>query len=164
MKNILMFFSALLLFLVACKQNDRKVTADLINMPISANGDTGEPRPVIEFDSTEFHFGVLAVGESVSHVFKFKNTGNAPLIISQVKPSCGCTTLKDWPKDPIAPGDSGQITAEFNSKGNSGEVTKNILVSTNALPKDWNLKITGIVAGVKLNNTNSAPIEMQRVR
>lgn len=164
MKNTLLLFSTLLFALAACQQTDRKVTADLINMPVSANGDTGAPRPVIEFDTTEFNFGILAVGESVSHVFKFKNTGNAPLIISQVKPSCGCTTLKDWPKDPIAPGESGQITAEFNSKGNSGEVTKNILVSTNALPKDWNLKITGTVAGVKLENSNAAPIEMQRVR
>ena len=62
----------------------------------------------IEFDNTNFDFGTIEAGASVSHTFKFKNTGNFPLKITNAKGSCGCTVPK-WPKEAIEPGQQGEI-------------------------------------------------------
>jgi hypothetical protein len=91
------------------------------------------------------------------------NKGKAMLQIGQVTPSCGCTTLKDWPQGPIAPGESGKITIEFNSAGFSGKVEKSVQVSTNGYPRDAYLKLTGEVSGIPLSNDGGG-VEMKRTR
>lgn len=85
----------------------------------------------IKFDEEKFDFGDIYQGDVVKHTFKFKNTGNAPLIISNVSTTCGCT-VPTWPKDPIAPGKSASITAEFNSTGKMGMQHKAITIQSNA--------------------------------
>lgn len=153
------------LFLFSCQEEKRKVTADMINFPQTASADAEEvDMPKITFDSTTCNFGTIAIGQKVVHTFKFKNTGNGPLVISQVVPSCGCTTLKDWPKDPIYPGEGGSITAEFNSSGFPGEISKSITVGTNCLPADWYLKLEGTVAGTEKIQKVDPPIKMERTR
>lgn len=62
--------------------------------------------------------------------FEFKNTGNAPLIISDVKKSCGCT-VPSWPKEPILPGETGEIKVTYDTK-KSGAINKNITIVSNA--------------------------------
>ena len=156
--------SSSLMFLTACKDDSKKVTSDLINFPQTANGTVDMDLPVMAFDSLEHHFGKIAIGEKVLHSFHFKNDGNAPLIISHVTPSCGCTTLKDWPKEPIAPGAEGQITVEFNSNGNSGNINKSIHVATNAVPKDWYLRLIGEVSGVDPKAKEYDGFQMERER
>ncbi len=76
------------------------------------------PTTSIEFDDVTYDFGTIMDGDKVRHTFKFKNTGSEPLIISNCKGSCGCT-VPQCPKDPIAPGDGGEITVEYNSRGKS---------------------------------------------
>ncbi len=164
MKKILFVFVFALFALAACKEKERKVTADLINFPESANGTIEQDLPEITFDSIEYNFGTIAIGEKVVHKYNFKNTGSAPLLIGDVKPSCGCTTLKDWPKDPIMPGESGTIGVEFNSEGYPGAITKTILVHTNGLPKDVYLKLVGKVEGIDSKKEVKSPIEMERTR
>lgn len=88
--------------------------------------------PVLTFAETKHDFGNIKQGDIVEHVFKFKNTGNAPLVIKQVDVTCGCTT-PEWPKEPIAPGKSGTIKAVFNSAGKMGQQNKVITVQSNAL-------------------------------
>ncbi len=102
------------------------------------------PTTSIEFGDTKHDYGVIEQGEKVSHVFTFKNTGNEPLVLSNVKPSCGCTTPK-WTKEPIAPGDDGEIHVEFDSKGKSGKQTKTVTVTANTEPAKTVLTITGDV-------------------
>jgi hypothetical protein len=68
----------------------------------------------------------------VKHTFTFKNTGNQPLLISEVRVTCGCTT-PDWTKMPVAPGQTGFITAQFNSTGRSGQNHKVITVVSNSV-------------------------------
>lgn len=146
----LKYFTLLMavLILAACKSETRQVTADMINFPPSEGEAKGKQRlPVIEFDSTTMRFGTIAIGEKVTHSFKFKNTGKAPLLISQVTPSCGCTTPSDWPKEPIFPGEGGQITVEFNSRGFPGQIEKKISVLTNCIPATYDLKLVGYVSG-----------------
>ena len=113
---------ALCVLFVSCENKERKVTSDLLNFPSAENGEVHGDLPEISFEQAEFNFGKVAVGEKITHTYTFVNKGNADLQIAQVTPSCGCTTLKDWPKEPIAPGQSGVITVEFNSAGFSGNI------------------------------------------
>ena len=102
------------------------------------------PTTSIAFEHTDFDFGTVDDGEKVKHSYKFKNTGNEPLIISSAKGSCGCTVPK-WPSEPIAPGGTGQIDVEFDSKGKPGKQTKRVTVTANTVPAQTFLNITGTV-------------------
>lgn len=101
------------------------------------------PQTVINFTKTEHDFGKLKAGEKVRTKFKFTNTGTNPLIISNAIGSCGCT-VPQWPKEPIEPGKSGEIEVEFDSKGKSGEQTKNVHLTANAPTPDLTIKATVI--------------------
>ena len=83
-------------------------------------------------------------GDKVEYDFRFTNTGEAPLIISEVKASCGCTT-PDWPKSVIKAGESNAVKVVYNSKGHPGEFNKGIVVTANTYPNQTTLKITGVV-------------------
>ena len=100
------------------------------------------PTTTLEFTETKHDYGVIEQGEKVTHLFTFKNTGNEPLVLSNVKPSCGCTTPK-WTKEPVAPGADGEIMVEFDSKGKSGKQTKTVTVTANTEPATIVLTITG---------------------
>lgn len=102
------------------------------------------PLTNIEFAETKHDYGVIEQGEKVGYTFEFKNTGNEPLVLSNVKPSCGCTT-PSWTKEPIAPGEMGEIDVEFDSKGKSGTQTKTVTVTANTDPAKTVLTITGSV-------------------
>lgn len=153
----------LTLTFAACENKERKVTSDLLNFPSAENGAVEGDLPEISFEEVEFNFGKVAVGEKITHAYAFVNKGKADLQISQVTPSCGCTTLKDWPKEPIAPGQSGVITVEFNSAGFSGNIEKTIQVATNGIPRDYYLKLKGEVSGQALNAPKTG-VEMNRLQ
>ena len=82
------------------------------------------------FSSEEFDFGQVKDGEIVRHTFSFKNDGKNPLVIQRAKASCGCT-VPTWTKEPIAPGETGEIAVEFNSKNKAGMQSKTITVTGN---------------------------------
>ncbi|WP_226391029.1 DUF1573 domain-containing protein [Penaeicola halotolerans] len=86
---------------------------------------------VITFQEKAKDFGDITVGDKVEHTFKFKNTGNIPLIISNVAVTCGCTAT-DWPKKPIAPGAESEITVKFDSSNKNGKQNSIIRVYSNA--------------------------------
>jgi len=85
--------------------------------------------PSIKFDKKEHDFGSIPQGDPVKCDFVFTNDGDAPLILTEVKASCGCTTPK-WPQEPIMPGQKGTITAEYNAAAD-GMFNKTISVYTN---------------------------------
>jgi hypothetical protein len=85
--------------------------------------------PQIEFDSTSIDYGTIENGSDGERVFSFTNTGNADLIIRNVKSSCGCTIPKK-PEEPIAPGESSEIVVRYDTK-RVGPFRKTITVSTN---------------------------------
>lgn len=86
--------------------------------------------PEIQFTETTHDFGIVEEGPDYTHAFKFKNTGNAPLIINQVNTPCGCTS-PGWTKEPVLPGKTGEITATFHSAGRLGVFTKTLSVQSN---------------------------------
>ena len=89
--------------------------------------------PVITWDKITHDFVKITQGEVVEHTFYFTNTGNEPLIITDVKVSCGCTTPKGWPKDPVMPGGKGELTVAFNSTGKIGMQNKPITIVSNSV-------------------------------
>lgn len=99
----------------------------------------------ISFDKMEYDFGTVKEGEQVRHTYKFKNTGDKNLILINVKGSCGCTVPEDWPKDPIAPGETGEIKVVFDSQGRVGNVKKNVRVEANTNPSLTLLTLSGVV-------------------
>lgn len=104
------------------------------------------PTTTMEFNETEFDFGKVKAGEKVTHVYKMKNTGKEPLIISSAKGSCGCTVPK-YPTNPIPPGESADITVEFDSKGKSGPQNKKVTITANTNPQQTFIYIKGEVIG-----------------
>ncbi|MFN6944366.1 MAG: DUF1573 domain-containing protein [Cytophagaceae bacterium] len=87
--------------------------------------------PEITFVEKSKDFGDIIEGDTVQHVFKFKNTGTEPLVISDVVTTCGCTA-PSWSKQPVMPGQSGEITVMFKSAGKSGRQNKVVTVLSNA--------------------------------
>ena len=120
-------------------------------------------KPTMDFEKTEHDFGdAVKQHQPVSCTFTFTNNGNEPLIISNVKPSCGCTTPK-WTKEPILPGKSGKITAEYNAAA-EGVFNKAIVVTSNASEKSVNLKIKGTVikSNIVEGEEKGTPLELNK--
>ena len=116
-----------------------------IPSPNTATQKPEGPLPSFEFSETDHDFGNIKEGEVVEHVFKFKNTGDAPLIIQSASGSCGCT-IPTWPKEPIGIGETAEITAQFNSKGRLGKQNKSITITANTWPRTTKLSIKAEVA------------------
>ena len=102
------------------------------------------PTTAMVFDTYEHDFGTMDEGDAVTHVFKFTNTGSEPLILDKCKGSCGCT-VPQCPKEPIAPGASGEIEVKFNSKGKKNSQTKTVTINANTDPGQTILKIKAFV-------------------
>lgn len=102
------------------------------SFPSIAQSLSNKSGPVISWEKTVHDFGDISQGEKVEHTFYFTNTGTAPLIITNVEVTCGCTTPKGWPRDPVAPGEKGEILIAFNSAGKYGRQNKVVTVISNA--------------------------------
>ena len=97
---------------------------------VNAQQEEEQIKSMAEFDKTTYDFGNIVQGVPVKAIFKVKNTSLVPLTITNVKPSCGCT-VADYPKDPILPGETGEIVATYNAKG-IGPFTKTVTVYSNS--------------------------------
>lgn len=96
----------------------------------SANSADNTQLTTIEWIEPNKNLGKINEGQVLQIQFKFKNTGDHPLVIKSVQPSCGCT-VADFPKQPIPPGGEGEITGAFDSNGRSDLQSKDILVVAN---------------------------------
>ena len=100
----------------------------------------------IKFKAETLDYGVIDKGSDGVRVFEFTNTGDAPLIISKVSSSCGCTIPKK-PEAPILPGKNGEIQVKYDTK-RVGPIRKAITVISNADTPTKVLKIKGEVKAV----------------
>ena len=96
--------------------------------------------PVIFFEESKFDFGTIKQGEVVNHIFKFKNTGTAPLIIKNVSTQCGCT-VPTKPEKPVQPGEASEIKVQFNSSGKKGAQKKLVTITANTQPEESIIEI-----------------------
>ena len=99
--------------------------------------------PVFEFDTEIIDYGKIDLNANGVRVFKFKNTGKSPLVITNIKSSCGCTVPKK-PTEPIMPGDTGEIEVKY-ATNRPGGFSKMITVNSNASEPVKRLRIKGIV-------------------
>lgn len=97
----------------------------------------------MSFESEVIDYGTIPQNADGLRIFKFKNTGNAPLIISNAKGSCGCT-VPTWPKQPINPGESAEIKVKY-ATNRLGPINKSVTVTSNATTPSKVLRIKGNV-------------------
>ncbi len=113
-----------------------------------------EAGPKIDFTKETHDYGTIKYGADGTCTFEFKNTGNAPLIISNAKGSCGCT-VPEWPKEPIAPGAKGSIKVKYDTK-RPGAINKSVTITSNAVNEPT--KVIRIKGNVLPAPEGSAPV------
>ena len=102
------------------------------------------PLPQFQFETVDHDFGTISEGQVVEYTYKFKNTGEAPLIIQAAQGSCGCTA-SDWTKTPIPVGGTGFVKAKFDSNGKPNIQNKTVTVTANTWPKQTVLRFKAMV-------------------
>jgi len=107
----------------------------------------------IEFKTDIIDYGEITKGSDGLRIFEFTNTGNAPLIVSNVKSSCGCT-VPSKPDGPVAPGESSTIEVKYDTK-RIGPIRKTVTVYSNADQPIVSLKIKGKVLSTDVDNGKS---------
>ena len=139
---------ALLLGLTACNDSAaskiKKAEAESKEASMDVDMTASQGTPVFAFAQEQHDFGSINEGVKAEHDFTFTNTGDAPLIISNAKGSCGCT-VPQWPREPIAPGETGVIHVVFDSSGKPGMQTKQVTLNANTIPNSKVLTITAQV-------------------
>jgi len=161
MTKFFIYLGCLLLF-TACQEpaaeqtNEKTLTeikiekggisnADIVRNPVTANKPVDTVNVArMEFDNIRHQYGEVEEGAIVTHTFKFKNTGKAPLIISHAKSTCGCT-VPEWPKAPIPVGETGEIFVKFDTKKKEAYQTKPIFIQANTHPSETTLYLMGKV-------------------
>ena len=160
-KNLILATSfAVALFATSCDNNTgsdnvtesdatvaETTTAPVVENPNVAGAEevaAPENAPVISFAETTYDFGTVKQGEVVEHTFKFTNTGKSPLVIESATATCGCT-VPEPPKEPIAPGQSGEIKVQFNSTGKVGMQSPVVTVRANTVPNITQVTLKGTV-------------------
>jgi len=130
-KGFILLGAMSLVLFTSCKDDaSKKVNSE--NVAQAAQRDAVATNfAAMTFEETEHDFGTINEGDQVETTFKFKNTGSAPLLISNIKGSCGCTVPNDWPKEPIAPGGEGQFTVKYNSTNKPNLKTNTVTVTAN---------------------------------
>ncbi|HPR30914.1 MAG TPA: DUF1573 domain-containing protein [Prolixibacteraceae bacterium] len=123
-----------------------------------------QAQPKIQFEKTVHDFGSIKEDEGLATTqFEFKNEGNQPLIISNVKATCGCTT-PEWTREPVPPGKTGTIKVSYNPKNRPGAFTKNVNIYTNSQPAVTVLSIKGKVEPRELTIEEQYPRLMGNIR
>ncbi|ASV29118.1 DUF1573 domain-containing protein [Maribacter cobaltidurans] len=152
MKKVVFAIGVVALFsFTSCKENaSSKIKSDNV-AEAAVRDEAAKAVPVMTFEKAEHDFGTIEQGTPQETAFKFTNTGNAPLIITDAKSSCGCT-VPNPPKEPIAPGETGELLVKFNGQGQN-QVTKTITVTANTEKGSELLRIKAFV-----NPKGAAPL------
>jgi hypothetical protein len=135
---------------VSCgeKKNEKAasdpLSTDVVTNPASASGAASQAIAKMAFERDTYDFGKITQGEKVEYAFKFKNTGEADLVISSASGSCGCT-VPEYPKEPVKPGAEGVINVVFDSEGKTGTQHKTVTLIANTVPNNTVLNIKGEV-------------------
>lgn len=141
----------LLLSAISCNPTTNNGEKNMRKQSVSPT-EKNEGYPEISFESQEHDFGKVYEGETVGWYFKYRNTGNAPLIITKANASCGCT-VPEFRKEPLAPGKEGFIKVIFDTSGRSDKQTKTITVESNAARSPIILRIKAEI----ISNQNNKP-------
>lgn len=129
-KGILMMAAVATMVFTSCKDKAAdKVQAENVE-EAATRDEAANEFPEMTFKETSFDFGTIQEGEVVEHTFTFTNTGDAPLVLTAAKGSCGCT-VPTWPREAIAPGETGEMLVSFNSRGRKNVQNKSVRITAN---------------------------------
>jgi hypothetical protein len=159
MKKVILGFSALcLVFTTSCKE-DATVKIKEENVAQAAQRDANAGNfPVISFDKVEHDFGTLEDGTPVETVFKYTNTGNSMLVVSDIKSTCGCTVPSNWTRE-VAPGETGEFAVKFNGKG-ANQVQKTVNLTTNTENGKESVRIKAFInPSANAGSASTTPIQ-----
>ena len=145
MKKISLILLALaILPMNSCKENaTEKINQDNVEKAAERDAQT-IVFPTINFDKTLHDFGEIQNGTAVETVFSYTNSGRSPLVVTDIKSTCGCTVPQGWSKEPLMPGESSQFSVKFNGKG-ANKVSKTITLTTNTEKGREQVRITAFV-------------------
>lgn len=128
-----------------------------------AQADQKKDGPAITFKTEQHDFGKVTEGVVAEYVFTFTNTGNQPLILKDVRASCGCTT-PSWTREPVMPGKTGTIKVAYNSQGRPGTFNKSVTITSNIPDETKILFIKGeVIKGMgdgNGQNPNNSPVRI----
>ena len=140
MKKCFFFLMVSVAFLSCDVRRKDKIADDAFTQNEQALKDSTS----VEIIDASYNFGKVVDGDKVEYNYRFRNTGNKPLVIINASASCGCT-VPQKPEKPILPGEIGFIKVVFDSRGRIGETHKSITVTSNAHPGFPELKLEGEV-------------------
>jgi hypothetical protein len=145
MKKIsLILFALVILPMNSCKENaTEKINQDNVEKAAERDAQT-IVFPTISFDKTLHDFGEIENGTAVETVFSYTNSGRSPLVVTDIKSTCGCTVPQGWSKDPLMPGEASEFSVKFNGKG-ANKVSKTITLTTNTEKGREQVRITAFV-------------------
>lgn len=132
MKNLIVITLVVMgLSFASCKEDaTKKIKTENLEVAKERDSEIKMGGPRFKFEKTEHDFGTINEGDVVETVFAFTNVGKSELIITSAKGSCGCT-VPEWPKEPIMPGEAGEIKVKFNSYRKPNLQQKQITLRTN---------------------------------
>lgn len=134
MRKLYILFAVVCAGLIACQSSDKKASALTAEAKDNARRDTANFTTIQWIDSSFKDLGKVKEGQVVEVTYRFKNSGDKNLIITNVYASCGCT-VPEKPEKPYAPGEEGVIKAKFDSRGRpKGEARKTVTVDANTSP------------------------------
>ena len=164
MKKAILGLSALCLIAYTSCKDDAASKVNSDNVAVAAERDANSGNfPVMEMDKMEHDFGTIVNGTPVETIFKYTNTGNSMLVVSNIKSTCGCTVPSDYTRE-VAPGQTGQFTVKFNGRG-SGKVTKSLTMTTNTEKGTEVVRITATVeADPNAPQTTTTPVTTNQVK
>ncbi|PRD48334.1 DUF1573 domain-containing protein [Sphingobacterium haloxyli] len=133
------FICAVLATLVSCGNAGNK-DAQTVDTAANESAKGGK----VEFNEPVFDFGEVKEGDIVERIYTYTNTGTAPVILSQVSASCGCTT-PSYTQTPVLPGKSGEVKVSFDSNGQVGKQQKIVTIVSNADNRVTTIQLKGEV-------------------
>lgn len=150
MKKITILFAFVLSasVFVSCADGNATATAkinkDNLDKAISRDIEIKKGNASISFDKQVYDFGTVNEGDFVETVFKVTNSGKTDLVITNAQATCGCT-IPVWPKEPIKPGETGDVKVRFNTNGKPNRQQKTVTLTTNTESGREMLTLKGMV-------------------
>ena len=152
-KLFLLFTSVALVSFTSCKENaSEKINQENVTKEAERDAQT-IVYPSVTFDKVAHDFGEIQNGTPVETVFTYTNSGQSPLVVTDIKSTCGCTVPQGWSREPLAPGASSQFTVKFNGKG-ANKVSKTITLTTNTESGREQVRISAFI----VPDPNAAPV------
>ena len=149
MKKILLSFCMLAFIAVGVKAQDAKVAPAAVKIE---NPNAG----VMTFETEVVDYGTIEQGADGVREFVFVNNGKEPIVISNVRGSCGCT-VPTKPEAPILPGEKGVIKVKYDTK-RLGAINKSVTITSNSTTPTKVVRIKGKIVAPQTSPVKTAPV------